>query len=150
MPSTGYHLLTIAAPPAPSRALPSLPGAALALAALRRHHPRALALHYWADAAALDQKTGRLELAQDLHFILPSLDPGVTYLATEGEQLQARVEEIVKNSPPTLADTGVKISGSMSNILKTIHSNQDKIQDNARDLCLSIAHTYIAALLLGM
>ena len=107
MPSTEYHLLTIAAPPAPPRALalPLLPGASLALAALRRHHPRALALHYWADAAtlvtlptrraaALDQKTGRLELAQDLHFILPSLDPGVTYLATEGEQLQARVEEL--------------------------------------------------------
>ena len=97
MPSTEYHLLTIAAPPAPPRALalPLLPGAALALAALRRHHPRALALHYWADAAtlvarhaaALDQKTGRLELAQDLHFILSSLNPGVTYLATEGEQL---------------------------------------------------------------
>ena len=107
MTSLEYHLLTIAAPPAPARALalPLLPGAALALHALRRHHPRALALHYWADAAtlvtlpirraaALDQVTGRLELAQELHFILPSLDPGVTYLVTEGEELQARVEEL--------------------------------------------------------
>ena len=82
-----------------------------------------------------------------------SLDVVGALQKTGGETLvalQVRVEEIVKISPPTLADTGVKLSGSMSNILKTIHTNHDKIQDNARDLCLSIAHTYIAALLLGM
>ena len=64
--------------------------------------------------------------------------------------LQSRVEQIAQNAPPALSSSGCAISTSMSNIVKTIHSNPDEIQANARDLCLSIAHTYIAALLLGM
>lgn len=80
-----------------------------------------------------------------------SLDVVRALQKTGGEALvalQSRVETIVKSSPPALVHTATGISQAMSNILKTIHSNPDKIQANARDLCLSIAHTYIAALLL--
>ena len=82
-----------------------------------------------------------------------SLDVVRALQKTGGEALvalQSRVETIVKSSPPALVHTATGISQAMSNILKTIHSNPDKIQANARDLCLSIAHTYIAALLLGL
>ena len=82
-----------------------------------------------------------------------SLDVVRALQKTGGEALvalQSRVEQIVKTSPPALTSSGSVISSSMSNIVKTIHANPDKIQANARDLCLSIAHTYIAALLLGM
>ena len=81
-----------------------------------------------------------------------SLDVVRALQKTGGEALvalQSRVEEIVKSAPSSLVDTGASVSLAMSNILKTIHANPDKIQANARDLCLSIAHTYIAALLLG-
>ena len=81
-----------------------------------------------------------------------SLDVVRALQKTGGEALvalQSRVEEIVKSAPSSLVDTGAAVSLAMSNILKTIHANPDKIQANARDLCLSIAHTYIAALLLG-
>ena len=82
-----------------------------------------------------------------------SLDVVRALQKTGGEALvalQARVEQIVQNSPPSLTASGTAISSSMSNILKTIHSNPERIQASARDLCLSIAHTYIAALLLGI
>ena len=81
-----------------------------------------------------------------------SLDVVRALQKTGGEALvalQSRVETIVKRSSPTLAPTAAGISLAMSNILKTIHDNPDNIHANARDLCLSIAHTYIAALLLG-
>ena len=81
-----------------------------------------------------------------------SLDVVRALQKTGGEALvalQSRVEEIVKSAPSSLVDTGAAVSLAMSNILKTIHANPDKIQANARDLCLSIAHTYITALLLG-
>ena len=82
-----------------------------------------------------------------------SLDVVRALQKTGGEALvalQARVEQIVQNSPPSLTASGTAISSSMSNILKTIHFNPERIQASARDLCLSIAHTYIAALLLGI
>ena len=82
-----------------------------------------------------------------------SLDVVRALQKTGGEALvalQSRVEQIVQHSPSALSPSGCAISSSMSNIVKTIHSDPDRIQANARDLCLSIAHTYIAALLLGM
>ena len=62
----------------------------------------------------------------------------------------ARVKSMLDKSStaPGFSNTSSTISKSLSNILSTMKTSPDTIQLMARDFCLSLAHTYIAALLL--
>ena len=103
-----YHPISLASPGAAPRtaALPLLPGALLPLAAVRRHFPRAGALHYLAGGgqvvslsrvrgAALDLDTGALVFTQDTAFILPFFDTEIVYIVTEGDadETEKQMEE---------------------------------------------------------
>jgi len=82
-----------------------------------------------------------------------SLDVVRAIHKTKGEAITAyhsRVQGILKQAGnyPQLAKTSSIISKSMTNIINTLQSSPDSVQAMARDFCLSLAHTYIASLLL--
>jgi len=82
-----------------------------------------------------------------------SLDVVRAIQKTKGEAMTAfhsRVHNILKlaSKSPALAATSSIITQSMADIINTLQSNPDCVQAMARDFCLSLAHTYIAALLL--
>lgn len=111
--------------------------------------------------------TGNIILKYILHYlqylqVLPiwegtssvmSLDVVRAIQKTKGEAMTAfhsRVHNILKlaSNSPALATTSSIISQSMADIINTLQSNPDSVQAMARDFSLSLAHTYIAALLL--
>ena len=82
-----------------------------------------------------------------------SLDVVRAIHKTKGEAMTAfhsRVHEILTHASnyPTMEKTSSVISKSLANIINTMQSSPDSVQAMARDFCLSLAHTYIAALLL--
>ena len=48
-----------------------------------------------------------------------------------------------------LGEAGTQVVGAVREILELVERSGDNLESLARDLCESIAHTYIAALLLG-
>jgi len=82
-----------------------------------------------------------------------SLDVVRAIHKTRGEAMTAfhsRVHGILTQASnyPTMAKTSSVISKSLANIINTMQSSPDSVEAMARDFCLSLAHTYIAALLL--
>ena len=82
-----------------------------------------------------------------------SLDVVRAIHKTKGEAMTAfhsRVQGILTQAIrcPAMSNTSSIISKSLANIINTMQSNPESVQAMARDFCLSLAHTYIAALLL--
>ena len=64
--------------------------------------------------------------------------------------LKSHVDSVVAGARhvPGLVSSCDQVSGAMADIVTCVQRHQDNIQTMARDLSVSIAHTYIAALLL--
>ena len=82
-----------------------------------------------------------------------SLDVVRAIQKTKGEAMAAfhhRVSSILNaaSKVPSLESSAAKISASLAAITKSLESSSDTAQSMARDFCTSLAHTYIAALLL--
>lgn len=82
-----------------------------------------------------------------------SLDVVRAIHKTKGEAITAfhfRVKNILQlsSTAPALSKSSSIISQSLSDIISTLQTSPDTVQLMARDFCLSLAHTYIAALLL--
>ena len=82
-----------------------------------------------------------------------SLDVVRAIHKTKGEAMtpfHSRVHGILKlaSKSPALTKTSSIISQSLSDIIYTLQFSPESVQPMARDFCLSLAHTYIAALLL--
>jgi hypothetical protein len=82
-----------------------------------------------------------------------SLDVVRAIHKTKGEAITAfhhKVTNILhrSSSAPALKKTSIIISQSLSDIISTLQTSQDNLELMARDLCLSLAQIYIAALLL--
>eukprot|EP00090_Calanus_glacialis_P014542 TRINITY_DN23353_c0_g1_i1.p1 TRINITY_DN23353_c0_g1~~TRINITY_DN23353_c0_g1_i1.p1 ORF type:complete len:365 (-),score=121.69 TRINITY_DN23353_c0_g1_i1:50-1117(-) len=82
-----------------------------------------------------------------------SLDVVRAIHKTKGEAMTAfhsRVKNIIElaSKSSALEKTSSIISKSLSDIISTLQSSPDTVQPMARDFCLSLAHTYIAALLM--
>ena len=72
---------------------------------------------------------------------------------TKGEAMTAfhsRVKNVIElaSKASALNKTSSIISKSLSDIISTLQCSPDTVQPMARDFCLSLAHTYIAALLM--
>ena len=72
---------------------------------------------------------------------------------TRGEAMiavQHRVEDNLDKAStvPALDKARLSITQAMADLTMVLHTQQENLELLARDLCLSLAHTYIAALLL--
>ena len=63
--------------------------------------------------------------------------------------LVARVDKIAAEAGAELADTGAVVARAMHALAAAVEERGEQLQHLARDLTTSIAHTYIAALLIG-
>merc|ERR1712117_768760 len=82
-----------------------------------------------------------------------SLDVIRAIYKTKGEAviaLKSHVDSVVNGARhvPALVSSSDQVSAAMADIVTCVQRHQDNIQTMARDLTVSIAHTYIAALLL--
>ena len=83
-----------------------------------------------------------------------SLDVVRAISKTKGEALVAlasKVDSVMEKSRtvPSLEDVSGKVSRAVKDLATAVRDNPDNIEAMARDLCVSIAHTYIATLLIG-
>ena len=63
--------------------------------------------------------------------------------------LVARVDKIAAEAGTELADTGAAVARAAHTLAAAAEERGEQLQHLARDLTTSIAHTYIAALLIG-
>ena len=83
-----------------------------------------------------------------------SLDVVRALSKTKGEALIALKKKILSvtgaaEGVDELEEAGRKVETAVDQLLKSVVSNQENIEVVARDLTVSIAYTYIAALLIG-
>ena len=83
-----------------------------------------------------------------------SLDVVRAITKTKGEALVALVTKVdsvmsTARTVPSLEDVSEKTSRAVKDMVTSVRDNPDRIEAMARDLCVSIAHTYIATLLIG-
>ena len=83
-----------------------------------------------------------------------SLDVVRAISKTRGEALVAlssKVASVVETSRtvPGLEDVSEKVARAVKDVVTSVRDNPESIEAMARDLCVSIAHTYIATLLIG-
>jgi len=82
-----------------------------------------------------------------------SLDVVRAITKTKGEALVALVTKVdsvmsTARTVPSLEDVSEKTSRAVKDMVTSVRDNPDRIEAMARDLCVSIAHTYIATLLI--
>merc|ERR1719450_261761 len=82
-----------------------------------------------------------------------SLDVVRAISKTRGEALVAlssKVASVVDTSRtvPGLEDVSEKVARAVKDVVTSVRDNPERIEAMARDLCVSIAHTYIATLLI--
>ena len=83
-----------------------------------------------------------------------SLDVVRAITKTKGEALVALVTKVdsvmsTARTVPSLEDVSEKTSRAVKDMVTSVRDNPGRIEAMARDLCVSIAHTYIATLLIG-
>ena len=83
-----------------------------------------------------------------------SLDVVRALSKTKGEALIALKKKILSvtgaaKGVDELEEAGRKVETAVDQLVKSVVSNQENIEVVARDLTVSIAYTYIAALLIG-
>lgn len=83
-----------------------------------------------------------------------SLDVVRALQKTKGEALVAfknKIESVLKaaSAVDDFKEASEKIRGAVDQIVERVSKNPDQVQVMARDLTTSLAHTYIAALLIG-
>ena len=83
-----------------------------------------------------------------------SLDVVRALSKTKGEALIALKKKILSvtgaaKGVDELGEAGRKVETAVDQLVKSVVSNQENIEVVARDLTVSIAYTYIAALLIG-